>query len=1060
MKFNTAVVRVFIFFLIVFTNHLFAQTTTLSFPYTGTVQTFTVPPCVYSIHVKAWGAGGGAGGTDSYVGAEGGGGGYVESDLAVVPGQVLTMIVGSGGSAGGPCASSAPGGVGGWGNGISDGGRGGIAGSLGCSGGGGAGGGAAGVYNGAAALLVAGAGGGGSGGGNASSGVPGGAGGQSGISIAGSCTGGTAGASVNGLGTQGGDRGAADGAGGGGGGGGYNGGTGGGAPSGCDCGGCGGGGGNSFSSGTAIIITNGTGITPGNSLDPDLPAGAAIGASGAGPGGDAFLLITYSGGPPPVAAFGNTSECLGNATQFNDSSTVASGTITSWSWDFGDGTPLNTSTNPSHTYGSAGVFNVTLIVTGTAMCYDTIVKPVTVFNIPVSNAGPDTSFCTGTPVNIGTASTAGYTYLWTPSTGLNSTTVSNPGDTTTNNTFTPITTIYTVTTTAGICSTTDQVTVTVNPAPVVAVPTITPVCDGSTVTVPNFTSPTPGATFTWTNSSPSIGLAANGTGDIASFTATNAGSTTVNATITVVPSANGCSGPPGIFTITVYPTPSVVVPVVTPVCNGSNVNVAGFSGPVAGTTYSWTNSNPAIGLAANGTGNISPFIGTNTTAATISGTITVTPTANGCSGAPATFTITVYPTPVSNAGPDITICSGSSASIGAASSASLNYLWSPSTGLSATNISNPTVTLVNAGPAPVSNTYIVATGDPATFCFSSDTVIVTTNPLASVNAGSDQSVCAGTSVTLAGSIGGAASSATWSGGTGSFSPNASTLNAVYAPSAADIAAGSIILSLATNDPAGPCPSSNSSMHIFFYNNPVVNFSVDDPDGCPVHCVKFTDLSTIGGGDNITSWNWAFGDGLPDSTGAYSTVTHCYNNNLNDPLTVENYDVTLTVTSNHGCSSTLTKPAFINIFPLPDAAFDPTPNPTTVFNTTITLTNQSSSNVSLWEWSFGEGDTLTPGVASPVHTYPNEAPNNYLVTLLVTNVYGCTDSITHEIIIAPEFAFYIPNAFTPNGDGINDYFYGTGTGIDKYDIMIFDRWGNAVFHGTHLSDYWDGKANKG
>lgn len=57
-----------------------------------------------------------------------------------------------------------------------------------------------------------------------------------------------------------------------------------------------------------------------------------------------------------------------------------------------------------------------------------------------------------------------------------------------------------------------------------------------------------------------------------------------------------------------------------------------------------------------------------------------------------------------------------------------------------------------------------------------------------------------------------------------------------------------------------------------------------------------------------------------------------------------------------------------------------------------------------------------------------------------------------------FSFYIPNAFTPNNDGINDEFYGKGEGILKYDMWVFDRWGNLIFHGKELNEGWNGKSN--
>jgi gliding motility-associated-like protein len=63
-------------------------------------------------------------------------------------------------------------------------------------------------------------------------------------------------------------------------------------------------------------------------------------------------------------------------------------------------------------------------------------------------------------------------------------------------------------------------------------------------------------------------------------------------------------------------------------------------------------------------------------------------------------------------------------------------------------------------------------------------------------------------------------------------------------------------------------------------------------------------------------------------------------------------------------------------------------------------------------------------------------------------------------IVPESTFYIPNAFTPNGDGENDYFTGKGIGIVNYHMQIFDRWGMMIFETYDLYQGWDGRANGG
>jgi len=82
-------------------------------------------------------------------------------------------------------------------------------------------------------------------------------------------------------------------------------------------------------------------------------------------------------------------------------------------------------------------------------------------------------------------------------------------------------------------------------------------------------------------------------------------------------------------------------------------------------------------------------------------------------------------------------------------------------------------------------------------------------------------------------------------------------------------------------------------------------------------------------------------------------------------------------------------------------------------------------------------------------------NNYNVFLAVRNQYGCKDTITKLVDIGPNYTFYIPNAFTPNDDGVNDYFTGKGIGIKTYKMWIFDRWGEMVCYTEDIAKGWNG-----
>ena len=210
------------------------------------------------------------------------------------------------------------------------------------------------------------------------------------------------------------------------------------------------------------------------------------------------------------------------------------------------------------------------------------------------------------------------------------------------------TTTYTVTVTdVNGLTASDDITVIVNPLATVNPINDVSYCNGSSISGINFSGPIIGTGFSWT-ASVDVGFGTNGNGNIGTFTATNSGATPVTSSIIVTPTANGCTGTSTTFNITVYPTATVNSIGNQFYCAGVLAPVTNLSGPVSGTTFAWTNSNTAIGLATSGLNNIPSFTATNATTSPITATVTVTPTANGCTGTPTTFTITVYPTATVN----------------------------------------------------------------------------------------------------------------------------------------------------------------------------------------------------------------------------------------------------------------------------------------------------------------------------------------------------------------------------------------------------------------------------
>jgi hypothetical protein len=207
-------------------------------------------------------------------------------------------------------------------------------------------------------------------------------------------------------------------------------------------------------------------------------------------------------------------------------------------------------------------------------------------------------------------------------------------------------------------------------------------------------------------------------------------------------------------------------------------------------------------------------------AGTYNGTLTVK-NANGCLSTSSAITVTINPAATVNAGADQVVCASSpnATLAGSFGGSAASATWNGGAGSF-----NPDNTTTNAIYTPSAGeilagtvTLTLTTDDPAGVCGPvSDSMTVTINPAATVNAGPDQTVCGDNpATTLAGSIAGSASSATWSGGGGSFAPNPGTLNATYTPTAGEVAVGTVTLTLTTDDPdgAGPCGVASDSMVI-------------------------------------------------------------------------------------------------------------------------------------------------------------------------------------------------------------------------------------------------------
>jgi gliding motility-associated-like protein len=363
-----------------------------------------------------------------------------------------------------------------------------------------------------------------------------------------------------------------------------------------------------------------------------------------------------------------------------------------------------------------------------------------------------------------------------------------------------------------------------------------------------------------------------------------------------------------------------------------------------------------------------------------------------------------------------------------------SWIWSFGD-LSTSNIQTPTHLYKTSGTYTVSLTVTSNNGCDSTF---KSTVVVNPLPIAAFSA---TTPCAGTATQFTdGSTVSSGSISSWSwyfgdGGT-SILQNPSHLYST---------AGTYPVTLKITSNNGCIDSITKNVTV--NPNPVPGF-YSDTAGCATLCVKFMDTSKVAAPAVISNWLWNFGDGTTDSN-TLSAPGHCYTK----PGT---YSVSLTVSTKNGCTETFTRPNYITAWPLPVANFNASPNPTVLINDpTVYFINTSTGNPVGWTWeTFGDGSDSVKLTENTTHTYQDTG--TFYTTLIVVNKYGCVDSVKEPIVVQPVWTFYVPNAFTPNGDGINDYFIGKGIGLLNYEMWIFDRWGMQLYHCTDINKPWDGK----
>lgn len=768
----------------------------------------------------------------------------------------------------------------------------------------------------------------------------------------------------------------------------------------------------------------------------------------------AVVTVSVAASVSVTVAPTNTTICLGQSANL-----VASGGST-YTWTASSG--ANPAGTASVTVSPTTTTTYT-VLTGSGTCSAQAVASVSVAPAFTMNVTPaSTTICNGTTVTL-TASGAS-TYTWSPNTALSATT----GATVNADPSADIT--YTVTGSNGVCSNTAIASVTVNPAASLTVtPTGTLICSGQNTDLVA----SGGSTYTWTASS---GTAPAGT---ASVTV----SPTITTTYTVMTGSGACTSS-AVATVSVSPAFTVsVTPATTTICNGATVTLTGSGG----TSYTWA-PNTNLSSTSGATVNANPATDITYTVTSVNGACTST----------AVATVSVITVNTSAVASSTNYCFGTTAVTLTASGAA-TYSWNPGTGLSSTtgatvsatpsvttsysvtgttgSCSSNTVITINvlprdtirvsatstvvcsgaAGPtltatgaatytwlpgsantptlqaSSFSTTSYTVTGQSAAGCLNVPAVITVSvapqiNPTITT---SSYSVCLTKTVAIGSNITGAGLSYTW-GPTSAIQGANNTSSVVAQPTSTTTAIYTLTVS------NGVCTGTDTiQIKVFQCIPPTASFiTLNNDTVCVGGCVTFSSTTT---GSQPMTYQWFYESGVgTSSVGVHPEA--CY-------PTAGTFSVTMVATNAYG-TDTIVQNNYITVFDYPALVVEGD----TSINIGETATVYASGGTSYY-WTSDPVSPITCSTCSVTMVQPT-VTTQYVVIASNSKYCSVRDTVTVTVDVNCG-DFFMPNAFSPNDDGLNDIINVHGRCISSFNLQIFDRWGEKVFETSSITDGWDG-----
>jgi gliding motility-associated-like protein len=722
--------------------------------------------------------------------------------------------------------------------------------------------------------------------------------------------------------------------------------------------------------------------------------------------------------------------CAGNSVTFTDQSTS---NAVAWFWDWNDGTKdtvYATAPAPaiSHTFNTAGTFNVKLFVKNSTGCISNIKDTnIVVIAKPVVDFQTPAGICLGGSMQFTNLSTptTGVTYLWNfndpAATGSNPNTSTLQNPTHIYTTSGPFNVSLTVTNTQYGCTDTKIKTLssTIYQLPTAIINAPTSACLKDSVQFNDASTGGSGNTVTqwnWTF------------GDGGTSTLQNpkhAYLTTGNKTVTlVVTSDKGCTSTATTHIINIKPIPDVVHTAIPNICaNAAAISITQFteSSGMTGGTWLYTGT----GVSGNTFNPVTAGVGTYNIVATYTAP-------NGCKDND-TASITVWPLPQVNFTIGATTCEKASISFtnnstpNSTSMQAWSWNFGDATGIVTTQ--NATHTYVNAGPY---NVVLAVTNSNGCSNSISKPITVRNRPFASFTLPGNVCLPSGLATFTSNStvVDDANPSHSWNFG----DPNNATGSSLPVATHTYSSTGPFNVTLTITSQYG-CMKDTTQVFNTIYPQPPADFTALPFEVCLGDSVKFIGQAA----NNAVSWSWILDDG---NTAADANVTYTYTQ-------ARVYQVNYSYTDNRGCvSASVTKPVTVHALPIVDAG----PQLWVLQGRTIQLQATAAGNVQNFLWQVSNAapylnyDTLLNPLCTPL--------TDEMYVLQGTGTGGCVakDTTYVRILKTP----VIPNAFSPNGDGVNDTWeIGYLNNYTGCTVEVFNRNGQAVFNSIGYSKNWDG-----